>query len=143
MKSKWTKPDISIIAAMDDIAYNQIKLNESSNIEDWSVEKKSRLIELILLEFPLPSFYMGLRFERSDFIWDVISGNKRLLVFKQFIDDDFRLTGLSMLPEHENKLFSDLSGLDVARISTYKLDVNLIECSAYNVYKILKASLKH
>ena len=49
----------------------------------WSQEQKSRLIESILLDIPIPSIFVS---QREDGVWDVIDGLQRLSTI-------FELTG--------------------------------------------------
>ena len=49
----------------------------------WSVKKKSRLIESIILGLPLPSFYFYIDEEREK--WVVIDGLQRLCAINDFM----------------------------------------------------------
>lgn len=63
----------------------------------WDVERKSLLIESMMLRIPLPMFYVS---EDKDGIWEVVDGLQRLTTIRDFIlgpDSDgkgFRLKGL-------------------------------------------------
>ena len=58
----------------------------------WDVEKQSRLIESILISFPLPAFYFDGTKEDK---WLVIDGLQRLSTLKNFIiDKTLKLTVL-------------------------------------------------
>lgn len=72
----------------------------------WSDEQMSRLIESILIRFPLPSFY----FDASDrHKWQVIDGLQRLSALKKFIvDGKLRLKNLEFLKKYEGYSFSEL-----------------------------------
>ena len=58
----------------------------------WTIEQKSRLIESILLNIPLPAFY----FDSSDKDkWLVIDGLQRLSTINEFVvQEKFKLTNL-------------------------------------------------
>lgn len=74
----------------------------------WSAEQKSRLIESILIRFPLPAFY----FDGSDHRrWLVVDGLQRLSSIYHFVLDKknpLRLTGLEFLTQLEGKTYDDL-----------------------------------
>lgn len=63
----------------------------------WDTERKSLLIESMMLRIPLPMFYVS---EGKDGIWEVVDGLQRLTTIRDFIlgpDSDgkgFRLKGL-------------------------------------------------
>jgi len=58
--------------------------------EIWNLERKSRLIESLMLKIPLPMFYVAAD-EKSN--WDVVDGLQRLTTFKEFIlGKDFLIT---------------------------------------------------
>ena len=66
---------------------------------------KSRLIESILLNFPIPAVYT---FETNDGNEEVIDGQQRITTFVKFKNNDFALKNLNILSELENKRFRDL-----------------------------------
>lgn len=63
----------------------------------WDIERKSLLIESMMLRIPLPMFYVS---EDKDGIWEVVDGLQRLTTIRDFIlgpDSDgkgFRIKGL-------------------------------------------------
>jgi len=68
----------------------------------WPADTQSRLIESLLLRFPLPAFYFD---ASDDDKWKVVDGLQRLWTFKNFINDKsqtrLRLTGLEILKDKE------------------------------------------
>src|SRR5687768_16839738 len=54
----------------------------------WDDIRSSRLIESVILEVPLPVFYMA---ESQDGTQEVIDGQQRLTAFFRFLDNDFAL----------------------------------------------------
>jgi len=59
--------------------------------EIWDLERKSRLIESLMLKIPLPMFYVSAD-EKGN--WDVVDGLQRLTTIKEFIlGNDFLKTG--------------------------------------------------
>lgn len=79
----------------------------------WDISKSSRLIESALLDIPLPVVYLT---EEADGKIYVIYGQQRLTSFFSFIDGRFpdgkgkvfKLTGLRVLRDYQNKKFSEL-----------------------------------
>lgn len=76
----------------------------------WSSSQKSKLIESILLNIPIPSIFVA---QRSDGIWDVVDGLQRLSTILEFIGilknnnnelvPPLKLTKTTLLPSLENK----------------------------------------
>lgn len=82
----------------------------------WENKRKSRLIESILLDIPIPVIYLA-RDEQNSY--DVIDGLQRLSSIFDFIDNRVRLTGLEMLRELNGKHFKDLDAASQRRIEDY------------------------
>ncbi|MEM0136474.1 MAG: DUF262 domain-containing protein [Thermoplasmatales archaeon] len=66
---------------------------------------KSRLIESVLLNIPIPVIYTA---EISGGKEEVIDGQQRVLTFSKFKNNEFYLTGLEILSELNRKFFRDL-----------------------------------
>src|SRR5690606_19752502 len=62
----------------------------------WNNKQKSRFIESIILNFPLPPIYLN---ETKDSAYIVIDGLQRTTALKQFYSGEFALTGLEALPK--------------------------------------------
>lgn len=72
----------------------------------WNQEKQSKLIESILIKFPLPAFYFD--GSKND-CWLVVDGLQRLSSLQNFIvNKSLRLTGLEFLDKLEGKGYDDL-----------------------------------
>lgn len=90
----------------------------------WDKVKSSRLIESALLDIPLPVVYLS---EEKDGKENVIDGQQRLTSFFSFINGklpdgtDFKLSGLKVFTELNNKKYSDLSDEFQDKIRYYKL----------------------
>ena len=78
----------------------------------WSIEQRSRLVESILLELPIPQIFV---IENSNGVIELIDGLQRVSSIIQFIEpsqlglDALRLQGCDLIPELNGKCFSDLS----------------------------------
>ena len=72
----------------------------------WDNPKMSRLIESILIRFPLPAFY----FDASDEDrWLIVDGLQRLSAIKKFVvDKKLKLSGLEYLEDFKGKGYDEL-----------------------------------
>ncbi|NCB39858.1 MAG: DUF262 domain-containing protein [Erysipelotrichia bacterium] len=74
--------------------------------ELWDNQKMSRLIESILIRFPLPAFYFD---ASNDEKWLIVDGLQRLSAIKKFvIDKKLKLSGLEYLNEFNGRIYDDL-----------------------------------
>lgn len=69
-------------------------------------ELRSRLIESILLEIPIPPLYFG---RQRGGTLEVIDGQQRITTLIQFIGNDFPLQRLTRMPSLNGKVFRELS----------------------------------
>jgi hypothetical protein len=92
----------------------------------WDKTKSSRLIESALIDIPLPIIYIS---EDKDGKENVIDGQQRLTSFFSYIDgifpdnSEFKLTGLMVFKDLNNKKFNQLSDALQEKIITYKIRV--------------------
>jgi uncharacterized protein DUF262 len=105
----------------------------------WKIEQKSRLVESVLLQIPLPAFYFA---EDSDGAFRVVDGLQRLSTLHAFVrgnGEGFRLKGLEYLEEND-KRFTDLPVQWQRRIYNTQLVVNVIDPTTpsdvmYDIFK--------
>lgn len=90
----------------------------------WNDERKSRLIESLLLRIPIPVFYVAA--DQND-RWSVVDGLQRTSTIYDFVKDKFRLSRLEYLTKLENYTFSDLPRPMQRRIRETELIINIIE----------------
>lgn len=92
----------------------------------WSKNKKSRLIESIILGLPLPSFYFYVDEEREK--WVVIDGLQRLCAINDFmVEQKLKLTGLQFLQKIHNKhRYDDFSYYEQLDMSMRSVTLNVI-----------------
>lgn len=100
----------------------------------WKIKEQSRLIESIMIGFPIPSFYFDCS-DKSN--WLIIDGLQRLSTLQNFMikekikDGDnevkFELQNLEYLPEYNGKTFSELSTEMQLQIKDYNIRVLKIE----------------
>lgn len=90
----------------------------------WNDERKSRLIESLLLRIPLPVFYVAAD-EKDN--WAVVDGLQRLSTMSDFISGDFRLSGLEYLTLFERAGYIDLPRAMQRRINETQLLIHVID----------------
>lgn len=71
----------------------------------WDNKKASLLIESILLNVPIPVVYVE---EDEESCWNVVDGLQRLNSLRRFFNNEFKLTGLEVLPELNRLQYSAL-----------------------------------
>ena len=104
----------------------------------WSDEDKSRLIESLMLQIPLPAFYFDAKDEDK---WIVIDGLQRLNAFRDFaVSKKLKLTGLDYLRDFEGKSYRELPRRYIRRIQESQLTVYTVEkgtpdAVVYNIFK--------
>jgi hypothetical protein len=81
----------------------------------WRMEKKSQLIESLLLRIPLPTFYVAeVPDDSGEDGWAVVDGIQRLSTIAEFVNPwlldqtPLRLSGLQYLRQEEGKSFAEL-----------------------------------
>jgi len=119
----------SLDTLINRIRRKNIQLNTESYFQRkddlWDVVKQSRLIESILIRFPLPAFFFD---ATDDNNWLIVDGLQRLSSIRNFaVEKTLRLNNLEFLEHLNGSLWDDLSS-DLQRI---------IEESQVVVYKIM------
>lgn len=71
----------------------------------WKPRQRVELVESIIMGIPLPVIYL---FESADGKKQVVDGRQRITTIIDFLNDDFQLKDLNILPQYNNKRFSDL-----------------------------------
>ncbi|KGA84647.1 hypothetical protein KQ41_02385 [Lysinibacillus fusiformis] len=89
----------------------------------WTRPKKSKLIESILRNIPIPSIYFA---ETNKGNWEVVDGQQRLTSFFEFLDNKFPLAQLPVLNQFEKKYFKDLESYQ-RKIEDYQLHIFIIK----------------
>lgn len=90
----------------------------------WKPIQKSELIESILMGLPLPIFYFN---EDKKGRLIVIDGRQRLTALFEYLDNDFPLGRLKVLPELAGKRFSALDAITQSIIEDYQIQAHVIQ----------------
>lgn len=72
----------------------------------WDNKKASKLVESLLINVPIPVCYLV---EEHDGTRSVIDGQQRLRSLNRFLQNEFALTGLEVLPDLNRQRFRELS----------------------------------
>ena len=131
LKIRPLTPTISAI--FDRMRYEEINLQPDFQRKDriWPVNKKSKLIESVLMGLPLPAFYFGEEVDEAE-KWIVIDGLQRVTTFYDFMRDMFKLTNLDKLDSFNGAVYSELSRDAQRKIREFSLNVYLIEFNRKN-----------
>jgi hypothetical protein len=137
---------------VDMLRYGEIIIPSYQRLPNlWSEKKKSRFIESLMLNLPIPLFYFD---EADDKKWRVIDGLQRISTLEHFIilDDNEKkqptisgnkqpliLKDLEFKTEYNNKKWDDLPRDIQRRIETNQVTINLIgkgtpEEVKYNIF---------
>lgn len=90
----------------------------------WNPQRKSRLIESLLLRIPIPVFYVAA--DESE-IWSVVDGVQRMSTIYDYVTGQFPLEQLEYLDQLSGRRHDELPRPMQRRISETQLIINVIE----------------
>jgi len=137
MEDPFNPAEIKIISKQDTLRnlierlrHDEIDMNTDfqRHAELWDTQKMSRLIESILIRFPLPAFYFDASLDDK---WLIVDGLQRLSSIRKFVleksDKKLRLRGLEYLKEFNGKPFDELHRNYQRRIDECPVTLFLIQ----------------
>ena len=98
----------------------------------WDIQRKSLLIESLMLKIPIPAFYF-----QEDINGDklVIDGLQRLSTIYSYREDSFRLKGLQYLENYNGYCYSQLPRKYKTRIEETQMAVNILDSKCHELVK--------
>lgn len=134
MEDPFNPSDINIISKPDTLRnlierlkFKEIDMNPDfqRHADLWDNPKMSRLIESILIRFPLPAFYFDASNEDR---WLIVDGLQRLSAIKKFVvDKKLKLSGLEYLENFKGKGYDELPRTYKRRIDECPVTLFLIQ----------------
>ena len=140
---------MTVYSVMSRIKNNELDLCPAfqRNADLWKVGQQSRLIESLILNIPLPAFYMtedsacgSYRYE-----WHVVDGLQRLCAIRNFILGDeqgkfLKLCGLEYLDKFHGCTFEQLPpsfkrNIEEAELQIYLIKPNTPDDLKFNIFK--------
>ncbi len=98
----------------------------------WDDQRKTALIESLLLRIPLPSFYLN---EDENGYKNVIDGMQRLSTIHEFVQNAFPLKKMQYFPNCENMIFRELPMMYQSYIMETVLTVNILDARCPQMIK--------
>ncbi len=92
----------------------------------WNIVQKSKFIESIILNFPLPPIYLN---ETKESQYIVIDGLQRTTALKEFYDNQYPLQGIEALPKYNKYRFRDLPQSLQSKFEDKKLTIFILKPS--------------
>ena len=90
----------------------------------WDKDRKSRLVESLLLRIPLPVFYVAADHDEN---WSVVDGLQRISTIDEYVGNKFDLRKLQYLSHLDGKRHENLPRAMQRRINETQLVVNVVE----------------
>lgn len=133
INEKYLKGEVRIVTEQARYPLNTIKEMFSGNDyilnpefqrrHRWNTEKQSKLIESFIMNVPIPPIFL---YEKDYSVYEVMDGLQRISAIKDFYENKYKLQGLEIWPELNNRNYSELpeqirKGIDRRYISSIVL----------------------
>lgn len=105
---------------------DKIVVPEFQRNQVWKQQQKSRFIESLILNIPIPPFYVS---QDLDGTYIIIDGLQRTTSIMEFLSDSYNLVGLEALPHLNGQKFSQLEEGLKARIEDRDLLLYILKSS--------------
>jgi hypothetical protein len=134
-----SKPD-TLRNILERLKHGEIDMNTDfqRHAELWNNQKMSKLIESILIRFPLPAFYFD---ASDDDQWLIVDGLQRLSAIKKFVvDQRLRLHGLEYLKDFNGFHYDDLPRtykrrIDECAVTLFLIQPGTPEAVKYSIFR--------
>lgn len=108
----------------------------------WSNGTKSRLIETIILDIPIPPLYFDVVSKKE---WLIVDGLQRISAIHEFVEDKFPLEGLDFFPEYNSLKFSMLDhdikrSILEAELTIFAIQPGTPRTVRYKIFKNINTS---
>lgn len=97
--------DLSVQTLVERWTGGDLLLPEIQREYVWDNPRAGRLVESLLLNIPIPVLYFA---ETDEGQWEIFDGQQRVLSVVRYLNNEFRLSGLSVLAELNGKRFHQL-----------------------------------
>lgn len=87
----------------------------------WSLDKKSRLIESIIMDIPIQSIYLS---EEKEYKYEIIDGQQRIRTITEFLEDRFKLK--SRIVSNQDIYFSNLEHSIQRKVQDFQISVFVV-----------------
>lgn len=96
----------------------------------YDVKRASRLIESILIGIPIPVVYLA---EEDEGVYSVIDGQQRITSFVKYLKNEYKLNGLTKLPELNGLFYKELDKGTQRRLKIQTISAVCIEKGSENL----------
>lgn len=90
----------------------------------WSIKQKSRFIESLLLDYPIPLLFLA---DTDNGSMEIVDGLQRISTLSEFFSEDLRLTGLKKLTELNDSTCDDMPQNEIRRLKARSLRVIVLK----------------
>jgi len=111
--------------------YPNLLINSLNN--QWDIEKRSKLIESILVNYYIPNLIFAR--DTSISTIHVLDGHNRLFTMFDYIDNLYPLTTLNYKTKYKGLYFKDLPRFGQRKIEDYLLSVHIYSTKQIDVIK--------
>ena len=95
----------------------------------WNIRYKSRFIESLLLDYPIPLIFLA---DTNDGKMEIIDGLQRISTLAEFLNDDFELKRLEKLTSLNGSSFEDLPDAEKRRLKSKALRIIILKKTTPN-----------
>jgi hypothetical protein len=121
-----TPYDAPVRTLLDEIKEKTLIVNPDFQRKSvWDITRKSKLIESLLLNIPIPVLFFA---ENDDSTKVVIDGQQRLRAIEEFFSGLYRIRNLEMLPTLNGKRWVDLTSKQTRVILSRTIRCVIISC---------------